>query len=140
MTLESTSPLFARIVTSFRLLLTSNCNVFEALTCLPFLKVESSTSLRVFLAAAVSLALLSPASAQNPAQRFSFGAWGDMPYAKAGDTHFFKFDKPLYSPTKVLPNFSRLQPFGSPLIHWVKVTVDPTGPEVFTVHPVMVRQ
>lgn len=57
-----------------------------------------------------------------------------------GDTHFFKFDKPLYSPTKVLLNFSRLETFGSPLIHWVKVTVDPTSPEVFTVHPVMVRQ
>ena len=41
-----------------------------------------------------------------------------------GDTHFFKMDKPLYSPTKVLPNLTRLQTFGSPAIHWVKVDVD----------------
>jgi hypothetical protein len=57
-----------------------------------------------------------------------------------GDTHFFKLDKPLYSPTKVLPNLTRLQTFGSPLLHWVKVTVDPASDALFTVQPVMVRQ
>ncbi|HEY9104502.1 hypothetical protein [Chitinimonas sp.] len=57
-----------------------------------------------------------------------------------GDTHFFKLDKPLYSPTRVLPNLTRLQTFGSPLIHWVRVTVDGRDPNVFTVHPVMVKQ
>lgn len=57
-----------------------------------------------------------------------------------GDTHFFKLDKPLYSPTKVLPNLTRLETFGSPLIHWVHVTVDTRRPEVFTVRPVMVKQ
>jgi hypothetical protein len=57
-----------------------------------------------------------------------------------GDTHFFKFDKPLYSPAKVLPNLTRLQTFGSPLIHWVRVTVDVKDPNVFVVHPVMVKQ
>jgi len=38
-----------------------------------------------------------------------------------GDTHFFKVDKPLYSPAKLLPNLTRLQTFGSPSLHWVKV-------------------
>ncbi len=57
-----------------------------------------------------------------------------------GDTHYFKFDKPLYSPTKILPNFSRLETFGSPLIHWVRVSVDPSSPDVFAVHPVLVPQ
>ena len=57
-----------------------------------------------------------------------------------GDTHFFKMDKPLYSPSKVLPNFTRLQTFGSPILHWVKVTVDPSSEALFTVQPVMVRQ
>jgi len=57
-----------------------------------------------------------------------------------GDTHYFKLDKPLYSPSKTLPNFSRLETFGSPLIHWVRVSVDTSSPEVFTVHPVMVVQ
>jgi hypothetical protein len=57
-----------------------------------------------------------------------------------GDTHFFKMDKPLYSPSRVLPNLTRLQTFGSPLLHWVKVTVDPASDTLFTVHPIMVRQ
>ena len=57
-----------------------------------------------------------------------------------GDTHFFKLDKPLNSPTDVLPNFTRLQTFGSPSIHWVKVHVDPTSANVFQVEPVMVKQ
>lgn len=57
-----------------------------------------------------------------------------------GDTHFFKVDKPLYGPTRLLPNFTRLQTFGSPSIHWVRVTVDPGSEHVFTIHPVIVKQ
>lgn len=57
-----------------------------------------------------------------------------------GDTHFFKLDKPLYSPSKLLANLTRLQTFGSPMIHWVRVTVDPTTANVFTVQPVIVTQ
>lgn len=57
-----------------------------------------------------------------------------------GDTHFFKMDQPLYSPTKLLPNFTRLQTFGSPSLHWVRVTVDAASEQVFTIHPVIVRQ
>jgi len=57
-----------------------------------------------------------------------------------GDTHFFKVDKPLYSPTKLLPNLTRLQTFGSPSLHWVRVTVDAASDNVFTIHPVIVRQ
>ena len=57
-----------------------------------------------------------------------------------GDTHFFKMDKPLYSPTRVLPNLTRLQTFGSPSIHWVKVKVDLRSANVFLVEPVMVKQ
>lgn len=57
-----------------------------------------------------------------------------------GDTHFFKVDKPLYSPTKLLPNLTRLQTFGSPSLHWVKVTVDTANEALFTVQPVIVRQ
>ena len=56
-----------------------------------------------------------------------------------GDTHFFKLDKPLYSPTKLLPNFTRLQTFGSPSLHWVRVLVEPASANVFTVHPVIVK-
>jgi hypothetical protein len=57
-----------------------------------------------------------------------------------GDTHFFKMDKPLYSPSKLLPNFTRLQTFGSPILHWVRVQVDIGSAGVFTIHPVIVQQ
>jgi hypothetical protein len=57
-----------------------------------------------------------------------------------GDTHFFKVDKPLYSPSKLLPNLTRVQTFGSPHLHWVKVTVDVSSPNVFLVQPIVVRQ
>ena len=57
-----------------------------------------------------------------------------------GDTHFFKMDKPLYSPTKLLPNLTRVQTFGSPSLHWVKVTVNPASEQVFLVQPVTVKQ
>lgn len=57
-----------------------------------------------------------------------------------GDTHFFKMDKPLYSPTKLLANFTRLQTFGSPILHWVRVQVDVASPGVFTIQPVIVQQ
>ncbi len=56
-----------------------------------------------------------------------------------GDTHFFKVDKPLYSPDRLLSNLTRLQTFGSPLIHWVRVTVEPKNANVFSVQPVIVK-
>lgn len=57
-----------------------------------------------------------------------------------GDTHFFKVDKPLYSPAKLLPNLTRLQTFGSPSIHWVRVVVESKTPHVFNIQPVIVQQ
>ena len=56
-----------------------------------------------------------------------------------GDVHAFKVDKPLYSPSKVLANLTRLQTFGSPLINWVKIKVDPKSKDVFTIIPVIVN-
>jgi hypothetical protein len=56
-----------------------------------------------------------------------------------GDTHSFKLDKPLYSPGKVLTNFTRIETFGSPNLHWVQVSVDPKAATLFTVRPVMVE-
>ena len=57
-----------------------------------------------------------------------------------GDTHYFKLDKPLYAPGKMLANFTRVETFGSPSLHWVKVTVDPKSENVFQVQPVIVQQ
>ncbi len=55
-----------------------------------------------------------------------------------GDTHFFKVDKPLINQPNLLENFTRVETFGSPNIHWVKVTVDPRSRNIFTFEPMIV--
>jgi hypothetical protein len=55
-----------------------------------------------------------------------------------GDTHFFKVDKPLVRQPELLHNFTRLETFGSPNVHWVKVAVDPAARELFVIHPMIV--
>ena len=55
-----------------------------------------------------------------------------------GDTHFFKVDKPLFDQANLLKNFTRVETFGSPNIHWVKVLVDARSRNVFTFQPMMV--
>lgn len=56
-----------------------------------------------------------------------------------GDTHYFKIDKPLINATHLLPNLTRVQTFGSPNVHWIRVTVDPSSRAVFTFHPMIVE-
>jgi hypothetical protein len=55
-----------------------------------------------------------------------------------GDTHFFKVDKPLLDQAHLVPNFTRLETFGSPNIHWVRADVDPRNPVLFSFTPVLV--
>ena len=55
-----------------------------------------------------------------------------------GDTHFFKLDKPMLHQADLIPNVTRLETFGSPNVHWVRVAVDPAASEVFVVHPAIV--
>jgi len=55
-----------------------------------------------------------------------------------GDTHFFKVDKPLVDQAHLVKNFTRVETFGSPNVHWVKVTVDPTSSNVFQFEPMIV--
>ena len=55
-----------------------------------------------------------------------------------GDTHFFKLDKPLVGQRDLLPNFTRLETFGSPNVDWVKVTADPKSRNYFTFEPMVV--
>jgi hypothetical protein len=57
-----------------------------------------------------------------------------------GDSHTFRFDKPLLhavagSGLPALANFSRVENFGSPHVHWVEIRVDAGTPEVFRVVP-----
>jgi hypothetical protein len=50
-----------------------------------------------------------------------------------GDTHLFRIDKPLYSKktNRLFENFTRVETFGNPDTHWVRVTVDPADPQGF---------
>ena len=50
-----------------------------------------------------------------------------------GDTHLFRIDKPLYSKktNRAFENFTRVETFGDPDTHWVRVTVDPGDAQVF---------
>ncbi len=50
-----------------------------------------------------------------------------------GDTHIFRIDKPLYSrkTNRAFLNFTRVETFGWPNSHWVRITVDPADPQLF---------
>jgi hypothetical protein len=57
-----------------------------------------------------------------------------------GDSHYFRLDKPLVRPvagggSAMLENFTRVENFGSPSVHWVEIGVDPRDPGVFRVTP-----
>jgi hypothetical protein len=60
-----------------------------------------------------------------------------------GDNHFFRVDKPLMQQTMkkeaMVKNLTRVENFGSPSDHWIKVTVTPTNPNVFTFEPMIVK-
>jgi hypothetical protein len=55
-----------------------------------------------------------------------------------GDTHFYKVDKPLMDQAHLIKNFTRVETFGSPNLHWIKVSVDTKNPNVFSFHPMIV--
>jgi hypothetical protein len=51
-----------------------------------------------------------------------------------GDSHVSRVDRPFKDPVsgRTLENFTRVETFGSPDIHWVRATVNPKDPKVFT--------
>jgi hypothetical protein len=55
-----------------------------------------------------------------------------------GDTHFYKVDKPLVDQAHLVKNFTRVETFGSPNLHWIKVSINTKNPNVFTFQPVIV--
>jgi hypothetical protein len=55
-----------------------------------------------------------------------------------GDVHFFKVDKPLVDQAHLIKNFTRVETFGSPNVHWIKVSVHPEDRNLFTFEPMMV--
>jgi hypothetical protein len=53
-----------------------------------------------------------------------------------GDTHAYTLDRPFRdSLGKPVENIVRLEVPGSPLVGWVRVTVDPNDPALFRVEP-----
>ena len=60
-----------------------------------------------------------------------------------GNSHYFRVDKPYMLQTiakkDMVKNFTRVENFGSPSVHWVKVTVTPKNPNVFTFEPIIVK-
>jgi len=59
-----------------------------------------------------------------------------------GDTHIFHINKPLVikKTGRFADNFTRLEVFGDPDSHWVKVTVDPAKTELFVIEPQIVPE
>ncbi len=59
-----------------------------------------------------------------------------------GDTHLFRISRPLLSKKskRFFQNFTRIEVFGDPDTHWVRVTVDPANPELFTAQPMTVPE
>ena len=54
-----------------------------------------------------------------------------------GDSHYFRIDKPMVAAAGLpsVPNFTRVETFGSPKVHWLTVSVSPKDPNVFRVEP-----
>ena len=52
-----------------------------------------------------------------------------------GDTHLYRVNRPLLNPKtgRFFDHFTRLEVFGDPDSHWVRVTVDPAKPGLFTI-------
>jgi hypothetical protein len=50
-----------------------------------------------------------------------------------GDTHYFRIDKPMKSSVskRRVENFTRVETFGAPDVHWVRATVDENDPNLF---------
>ncbi|MGH6768495.1 MAG: hypothetical protein ACRECO_05685, partial [Xanthobacteraceae bacterium] len=59
-----------------------------------------------------------------------------------GDTHIFHVNKPLVSKKtrRFVDNFTRLEVFGDPDSHWVRVTVNPARPGLFTIEPEIIPE
>ena len=66
-------------------------------------------------------------------------AFGRPVVLAVGDTHVFRVDKPLYDQDgQLVEQFTRVETFGNPNVHWVRVEADPRQPWVFTFHQQLV--
>jgi len=72
-------------------------------------------------------------------------AYGKPVVLAHGDSHWFRVDKPELPMSDstadvFLANFTRVETFGSKIVHWVKVTVNPQSNEVFEVSQQLVEK
>lgn len=58
-----------------------------------------------------------------------------------GDSHYFRIDKPLRGTKsrRRLENFTRVETFGSPDVHWLLATVDYANPNLFLFEPRVIK-
>lgn len=67
-------------------------------------------------------------------------AFGKPVVLMHGDSHYFRIDKPMFETVGMygqnfgrgIEHFTRVETFGFPEAHWVRVIVDPQDPSVFT--------
>jgi len=59
-----------------------------------------------------------------------------------GDTHTYRVDKPLVGSNdrRMIENFTRVETFGWPDTHWVRITADPADPNVFSFRQQIVKE
>ena len=59
-----------------------------------------------------------------------------------GDSHYFRIDQPLigHRSKRRIENFTRIETYGNPDVHWLKVTVDWQDPNVFVVQRQLVKK
>ena len=58
-----------------------------------------------------------------------------------GDTHYFQVNQPMVDAEgRMVENFTRLEVFGSPNSHWVRVLVDPEDAEPFSFRTQIVKE
>ncbi len=89
----------------------------------------------------------------NPAQRQSFQEFltaleretirfGRPVLLAHGDSHYFRIDKPLVSSSsgRRIENFTRVETFGAGDVHWLRVTVDSRGENVFRIEQQIVER
>ena len=59
-------------------------------------------------------------------------AWGKPVLLVHGDGHRFRIDRPL---AERLPHFTRVETYGSPIVNWVEIDVDPGATGLFLIEP-----
>lgn len=77
----------------------------------------------------------------------SAAGFGKPVLVATGDLHFFRVDKPLLvartlgeEDPQTLENLTRVEAFGSPYVHWVRIGVDPADRDVFSFHPEVIAE